>query len=79
MSALHFKEEQITEGKFQWFIDIVVDLKFITGETVRPRESQIDEMHATKFMNTKDQSIDIYYLKTEKSTEPLTLIRNIEP
>ena len=58
------------------------------GETVIPSESQLDEMHYAKFRNTKEQSIVIYYFKSnippilgglsngKEPTMPLTEIRN---
>ena len=50
---------------FQWFIDIVGYLHFVTGETALTAESQRDEVHADKVRNTKDQSIVISDFKTD--------------
>ena len=55
-----FSEVHIPEGRLQWFIDIVAYLQFITGDTVSPREYQLDDMHAAKVRNTKEQSKIIY-------------------
>ena len=43
-----FARDQILEGKFQWFIDIVIYLKFVTVEAVSTVESQRDKMNALK-------------------------------
>ena len=52
-------EEEIPEWQFQWFIDIVSYLQFVTGKIVSTYESQRDEVHATNVRNTKDQNIII--------------------
>ena len=85
-----FARDQILEGKFQWFIDIVIYLKFVTGEAVSTVESQRDEMNALKFRKKNDQSIVIPAFKTnippilgrivedKESFTPLTEIRKPE-
>ena len=35
------------------------------GDTVSPREYQLDDMHAAKVRNTKEQSKIIYYFKID--------------
>ena len=60
-----FLEEYIPDGQFQWFIYIAAYLQFVTGDTVIPRKSQLDEMHSFKASNTKEQPIFIYSLKTD--------------
>ena len=87
-NCITFTEEHVPESQVQWFIDIVAYLQFITGQIVIPRQCQIDEMHATKVRNTKENSIVIYYFKTynppvlgglsegKESITPLTVIRN---
>ena len=50
---------QILEGQYQWFINIVSYLHFVTGETVSTAESQRDEVHDAKSMKTKEQSVVI--------------------
>ena len=52
-------------GRFQWFLDIVSYLQFVTGEMVSHVESQQDEVHAYKVRNTKEQSILILVFKTD--------------
>ena len=52
-----FAIDQIPDGQFQWFIDILIHLKFVTEETVSTAESHRDEFHAAKVINTKEQSI----------------------
>ena len=42
MECVDFAEKQIPVGQFQWFIDIVSYLQFVTGETVSTAESQHD-------------------------------------
>ena len=48
-----FARDKIPEGKFQWFINIVSYLQFVTGEMVSTLESQGDENHAAKVRKTK--------------------------
>ena len=88
--CIEFSEELTQEVQLQWFIDIVAYLKFVTGDKFSPRESQIENMHASKVINTKEQSIVISYFKTDilpilggfrevkDSTTPLTAIRTSE-
>ena len=52
-----FVRDNTPEGQFQWFIDIVRYLQFVTGENVPTSEYQGDEVNAAKARNTKDQYI----------------------
>ena len=38
----------ITEGQFQWFIDIVSYLQLVTGETMYIEELQRNKVHAAE-------------------------------
>ena len=38
MECVEFATKNITEGHFQWFIDIVIYLQFVTGDTVYTEE-----------------------------------------
>ena len=55
MECVDFTEKHIPEGQFQWFIDTVCDLQFVTGEKVSTAKSQRDEVHAAMVQKTKDQ------------------------
>ena len=59
-----FLKTHITEGQFQWFIDIISYLQFVTGETVSTADSQRYEVHVDKVRKTKDWSISISAFKT---------------
>ena len=52
---INFADDHVTEGQFQWFIDVVAYLQFVTGGTVIPRESKLDDMDPEKSNNNKDQ------------------------
>ena len=90
IECVDFLENHIPVGQFQWFIDIVSDLQFMTGDTVSTVESQRYKVHTTKVRRTKDQSIFISDLKTyvllileglgrgKKLTTPLTDIHTPE-
>ena len=65
MECVDFEEKHIPLGKFQWFLDIVIYIQFITGETVSTAESQQDEVHAAKVRKTKGKSIIILAFKTD--------------
>ena len=45
MGCVEFTTKHINKGQFQWFIEIVSYLQFVTGETVYTAEPQIDKMH----------------------------------
>ena len=76
--------ETIPEGQFQWFINIISYLQFVTGETVSTAESHRDEVNSDKVWKTNDQPTIIYTFKTyvtpiigrlvegKESTTPLT-------
>ena len=48
MECAEFATKPITEGQFQWFVEIVGYLHVFTGETVSTTELQRYEVHATK-------------------------------
>ena len=48
-----FAREKIPEGQFQWFVNIVSYLQFVTRENVSTSESQRDKVHATNVRKTK--------------------------
>ena len=52
--CVEFATKHITEGHFQWFIDIVIYLQFVTGDTVSVAELQRDEVHTEKVRKTKE-------------------------
>ena len=54
-----FARDKISEGQFQWFINIVRYLQFVTGETVSTLEFQRDKIHSAKVRKTKEQFIVI--------------------
>ena len=64
IECVYFAEKHIPVGYFQWFLDIVSYLQFVTGETVSTAELQRDEFHASKVWKTKDQLIVITAFKT---------------
>ena len=90
IECVEFTEKHIPVGQFQWFIDIVSYLVFVTGETVLTTESQQDEFHADMVHKTREKSIAISDFKTDippilgglgeekESTTPLTAIRTPE-
>ena len=47
--------KHINEGQFQWFIDIISYLQFVTREMVSTAESQTDEVHTSKVRKTKEK------------------------
>ena len=56
-------QKKIPEDQFQWFIDIISYLQFVTRDTVLTVASQRDEVHAYKVWKTKGQSIIIFTFK----------------
>ena len=48
-----FARDKIPEWQFQWFIDIVSYLQFITGDTVSTLESHRDKVQSVKARKTK--------------------------
>ena len=54
MECVDFAENHIPVGQFQWFLDIVSYLQFVTGETVFTVELQRDEVHASKVLKKGD-------------------------
>ena len=48
MECIEFATKDIPEGLFQWSIEIVGYLQFVTGETVSTADSQRDKVHASK-------------------------------
>ena len=52
MECVDFAVKHITEGQFQWFIDIISYLHFVTGEIVSTVDSHRDEVHADKLQKT---------------------------
>ena len=55
MEGVDFSENHIPVGKFQWFLDIVSYLQFVTGGVVSSLESQQDEAHVSKVWKMKYQ------------------------
>ena len=62
---MHFAEKHISVGQFQWFIDIVSYLQFLTGETVSTAKSQQYEVHTAKVRKAKEKSIVISDFKRD--------------
>ena len=60
-----FNRYQILEGQFQWFINIVSYLHFVTGGTVSTLYSQRDEFHAVNVWKTKEKYIFISAFNTD--------------
>ena len=54
-----FSRNQIPEGQFQLFIDIIIYLWFVTGKRISTVNSQRDEVHVAKVSKTKKNSIVI--------------------
>ena len=48
-----FLRDKILEGQFQWFIDIISYLQFVTGYTVSTLDSQRDKVHVAKVRKMK--------------------------
>ena len=64
MDCVDIAEKHIPAIQFQWFLDIVSYLQFVTGDTVLTAESQQYEVHASKLQNNKEKSIVILAFKT---------------
>ena len=63
MECIEFATKDIPEGLFQWSIEIVGYLQFVTGETVYTADSQRDKVHASKVSFKKYRSIFISSFK----------------
>ena len=61
----NFPRNQIPEGKFQWFFNIVRYLQFVMEKKVSTSESQREKVHAEKVRNKNKQSIAISNFKTD--------------
>ena len=63
--CVEFVEDQVPEGQFQWLIEIVRYIQFMTGERVLTVEYQNYELYTAKFHKKKEQSIIILAFNTD--------------
>ena len=83
MECVEFATKHITEGHFQWFIDIVIYLQFVTGYTVSTAESKRDKENNRAidyYLSLKKDVPLIFGVLSERKelTTPLTAIRTPE-
>lgn len=64
-TCIEFAAKSIPDGEYQWFIDLVTYLQFVSSEVVTREASQQGEIHEARVGRTAEQSTLISAFRTE--------------
>ena len=64
LDCISFSQNYVPQGKFQWSLDFMSDICFVTEEIVHTYDSQISNIHEPRVSYTTEQSRVIVSFKT---------------